>query len=282
MKQVIEYLKFIYDLYDYDLVKIDNYNGENKILYICKKNNINRYLLRISFSKNRIEEDFYAETEFVHYLFINGAKVLDVIPSVRNKFVESVKWKNDIVYVSLFDMLNQILMIDNNIKKINAYDIALKLGNTIGRIHEVSKTINPTYQCVSYFDIYNKEYIEKLIPDAYKTLKIAVIKRLEEIEKLPVSNSVFGLIHFNLCESNYSINYNNEINIFNFDHCMYGWYMFDLATLWIQGINLYVFEKDYFKRMMVFTKLLRRNDRQVQFTSAFAFNPNEQQFSLTS
>lgn len=40
-----------------------------------------------------------------------------------------------------------------------------------------------------------------------------------------------------------------ELTVFDFDNCMYCWYMFDLANLWTHGVGWYQFEPDAAKRM---------------------------------
>lgn len=123
-------------------------------------------------------------------------------------------------------------------------------GKTLGTIHRLSKVYKPLNKRTEFFDKYNQEYIEELIPDEYKDLKIAIGERLEDFYKLPVDESVYGLVHFDFSDGNYHIDMDTgDITVFDFDNCMYCWYMFDLANLWINGTGWFQNEPDPRKRM---------------------------------
>lgn len=63
-----------------------------------------------------------------------------------------------------------------------------------------------------YFEKYNMEYINALISEEY------------------------GLVHFDFSDGNNHIDMGNgNITVFDFDNCMYCWYIFDLANLWTHG-----------------------------------------------
>ena len=59
------------------------------------RNGDNQYVLRISVSGDRSENDYLAETEFVRFLAENGAPVADVIPSIHGRLVECVEAERD-------------------------------------------------------------------------------------------------------------------------------------------------------------------------------------------
>ena len=124
------------------------------------------------------------------------------------------------------------------------------VGKTIGRIHKLSKEYEPSHKRMSYFDKYNMEYIEQLIPDTYGELKKAIAKRIEEFRKLPVNDNVFGMVHFDYCDGNYHVDMSSgDITVFDFDNCIFCWYMFDLAHTWTHGIGWCQFEPDPKKRV---------------------------------
>ena len=103
---------------------------------------------------------------------------------------------------------------------------------------------------MSYFEKYNKAYIDCLIPDTYGELKQAMFERLDAFRKMPVDEECFGLVHFDFSDGNYHIDMSTgEITAYDFDNCMYCWYMFDLANLWTHGVGWCQFEEDAEKRM---------------------------------
>ena len=64
--------------------------GRNRIM-IVSRDGEKKYVLRISDTGDRSENEYLAETEFVRFLAENGAPVADVIPSVRGRLVERIK-----------------------------------------------------------------------------------------------------------------------------------------------------------------------------------------------
>ena len=57
-------------------------------------------------------------------------------------------------------------------------------------------------------------------------------KVVSYLNSLPKENNSFGLIHGDLHLGNFFIDdTENKITIFDFDDCVYGWYMMDIATL---------------------------------------------------
>ena len=94
------------------------------------------------------------------------------------------------------------------------------------------------------------EYIDSLIPDDYSALKSAISRRLDAFNALPTDESSFGLVHFDFSDGNYHVDMSTgAITVFDFDNCMYCWYMFDLANLWTHGVGWCRNERDGEKRM---------------------------------
>ena len=133
-------------------------------------------------------------------------------------------------------------------------DYFFNTGKTLGKIHELSKrfVLTNNYRRPDYFDKYNMEYINRLIPDVsekYVELKKAIAVRLEKFRQLPTDTQNYGLVHFDFSDGNYHIDMSNgDITVFDFDNCMYCWYMFDLANLYLHGEGWFRFENDPARR----------------------------------
>lgn len=98
------------------------------------------------------------------------------------------------------------------------------------------------------------DYIDKLISNQYSKLKHAIAKYFDLFHKLPKNNEIYGLVHFDFNDGNYHVDMETgDITVFDFDNCMYCWYMFDLATLWIHGWGWCMFESDIERRKKIMT-----------------------------
>ena len=250
----IEQAVSLFSLKDYDFHELEGHEGGRNQIFICSKDGEKRFVLRISATADRTEKDYLAETEFVHYLAENGASVADVIPSVNGKLVETVEDDGNQIFISLFEYAKGMLLCDNGYRYREGTPLEeyfYNTGKTLGKIHELSKRFTPStgHRRSDYFDKYNMDYINSLIPEDYSDLKNAIANRLEKFHKLPIDTQSYGLVHFDYSDGNYHIDMTNgKITVFDFDNCMYCWYMFDLANLYLHGEGWFRYESDPIKR----------------------------------
>ena len=248
LTNVLEKAKDFYDLENFEFEQVGGHDGGRNLVYVCKQNGEKKYVLRISALGDRTMEDYEAETGFVHYLAEHGAPVADVIPSKDGKLVECLviqsgekNTANADCFVSLFAYARGILLYENGYRYREGAPITelfYNMGKTIGAIHRLSKQYRPKHKRQQYFDKYNMEYIGKVIPDAYAELKAAIADRLEKFKALPMDPESYGLVHFDFSDGNYHVDLSDgAITTFDFDNCIYCWYVFDLAHLWTHGVG---------------------------------------------
>ena len=248
MEKLLEAARALYPLEDCECRPVPGHEGGRNLIYTCRWNGEPRYALRISILDDRTEEDCLAETEFVRYLAQNGAPVADVIPSRCGRLVERVEQEGKQHFVSLFAWAPGVLMVDNGYRYREGAPLSeyfYNTGKALGAIHRLSKVYKPVHRRPAFFDKYDMDYLDRLIPDEYAALKRAIARRLEEFQKLPTDAESFGLVHFDFSDGNYHADMKTgALTAFDFDNCMYCWYMFDLANLWVHGEGWFRAEKD--------------------------------------
>ena len=122
-------------------------------------------------------------------------------------------------------------------------------GKVLGKLHQLSKGYTPVHRRYSFFDKYNAEYIDTLIPDSLSLLKEKLVELLKTLEGLDRDRESFGMIHFDYNDGNYMIDFaTGQIIVYDFDNSCFGWYMYDLADLWKNGMGWIQFEPDAGKR----------------------------------
>ena len=239
MNRILEEAKKLYTLEGYTFTPVSDHEGGRNRIVIVSLNEEKKYVLRISELGDRSENDYIAETEFVHFLAENGAPVADVIRSVKGRLVERMEADGKGVFVCLFSFAKGMLLADNGYCYREGAPLSeyfYNTGKALGAIHRLSKEYVPVHSRPDYFDKYNMTYIDGLIPDEYSELKKAIAGRLEEFHTLPMDKNCYGLIHFDYSDGNYHIDMDTgAITVFDFDNCMNCWYMFDLANLWIHN-----------------------------------------------
>ena len=250
---MLDEIKALYSLEDYTCTPVEGHEGGRNRVYVCSRNDRKEYVLRVSDLGDRTEEDYLAETEFVHYLARNGAPVTDVIRSVHGRLVESAEADGQKVYFSLFEYAKGMLICDNGYRYREGASLEeyfYNTGKALGAIHRLSREFRPVHRRQAFGEKYTREYIDRLIPDTWADLKDAIARRLDEYQKLPTDTENYGLVHFDFCDGNYHVDMNTgDITVFDFDNCIYCWYMFDLAHVWTHGVGWFQHESDPKKRM---------------------------------
>ena len=248
-----EKARTLYQLEDYEILPVPGHEGGRNLVWVCRLRGEKKDVLRISATGDRTEEDYLAETEFIRYLARNGAPVADVIPSVNGKTVECVEQDGKKIYVTLFEYAKGTLLSDNGYRYREGAPLEeyfYNTGKALGAIHRLSRKYRPFHRRAAFSDKYTPEYIDRLIPDSYADLKQAICRRLAEYRTLPTDPENYGLIHFDFCDGNYHVDLETGgLTVFDFDNCIYCWYMFDLAHLWTHGVGWYQHEPDPKKRM---------------------------------
>ena len=101
--KILEQAVKLFSLKDFDCREVEGHEGGRNKIFVCSKGGEKKFVLRISATGDRIENDYLAETEFVRYLAKNGASVTDVIPSINGKLVEIIDDSGAPVFISLFE-----------------------------------------------------------------------------------------------------------------------------------------------------------------------------------
>lgn len=237
---------------DCEMTPVEEHEGGRNFVYICKYRNEPKYAIRVSMIGDRTENEYLAEAEYVHFLAQGGASVADVIPSVNGKPVEEIILENREIFISCFEYARGILISDNGYQYMDGRPLSeyfFNTGKTLGKIHRLSKKYSPVNKRQDYFEKYNMEYINSLLSEEYSELKYAIAERFELFKQLSRTSEDYGLVHFDFSDGNYHIDMENgNITVFDFDNCMYCWYMFDLANLWTHGEGWCQFEENPEKR----------------------------------
>ena len=253
---ILNQARELYQLNGYELQAVAGHEGGRNDIYICSRGGEKKCVLRISATGDRTEEEYLAETEFVHYLAEGGALVADVIPSKNGRLVERIASENAtdkaVVFVSLFEFAKGMLLSDNGYRYREGAPLTeyfYNTGKALGAIHRLAKSFTPKHRRADYFDKFNMDYIGKLIPDEYAELKAAIADRIRQFTELPQTADNYGLVHFDFCDGNYHVDLNTgDVTAFDFDNCCYCWYMFDLAHLWTHGVGWFQHESDVNRR----------------------------------
>lgn len=242
----------MYGLDGYEFRAISAHDGGRNLVYNCSKTGEAEKILRISFLSDRSKEDLLAETEYIKYLHDNGGSVANVIGSLQGNLVEEIFYDSHNFLVALFDKAKGKIFAENGYKYREGVSITeyyYNCGKILGKLHQLSKEYAPKHKRYDFFDKFNADYIDKLIPDSYLLLKMKMREILKTLEGLDKSRETFGMIHFDFNDGNYFIDFDTgQITVYDFDNSCFCWYLFDLASVWGNGTGWIQHEESAEKR----------------------------------
>ncbi|MCG8500627.1 MAG: phosphotransferase [Firmicutes bacterium] len=242
----------LYDLEGYEITPIEAHERGRNVVYTCEKEGADSKILRIAFLNDRSREDFMAEVEYIRYLFEHGGSVSNVVNSRKGNLLEEIRHSNHTFFVCLFKKARGKMLVENNYRYREGAPITeyyYNCGKVLGKLHQLSKGYTPVHRRYRFFDKYNAEYINTLIPDSLSLLKEKLVELLKTLEGLDRDRESFGMIHFDYNDGNYMIEFaTGQITVYDFDNACFGWYMYDLADLWKNGMGWIQFEPDAGKR----------------------------------
>jgi Ser/Thr protein kinase RdoA (MazF antagonist) len=242
----------LYELEGYEIKPVQAHDGGRNVVFTCEKEGNETKILRIAFLNDRSREDFLAEVEYVKYLFDHGGSVSNVISSRKGNLLEEITHNNHTYFVCLYNKAKGKRLVENNYRYregVPYTEYYYNCGKVLGKLHQISKEYTPVHRRYSFFDKYNAEYINQLIPDSLSMLKEKLVELLKTLEGLDRDRESFGMIHFDYNDGNYSIDFDTgQITVYDFDNSCFGWYMYDLADLWRSGMGGTSKEPDAGKR----------------------------------
>lgn len=242
----------LYGLEGYRIGLISPHERGRNIVYTCEKEGSKTKILRISYLNDRNLEDYLGELEYIKYLYNHGGSVSNVISSLNGNDLEKIPYNRNAFFVSLFEKAKGKRLVENSYRYREGVEITeyyYNCGKVLGKLHQLSKGYTPVHSRYNFFDKYNENYIDELIPDTLSLLKTKLKELIKTLKNFNRSRANFGMIHFDYNDGNYSIDFDNgQITVYDFDNSCFGYYMYDLADLWTQGVGWIQFESDPKKR----------------------------------
>lgn len=225
--------------------------GRNSIFYAEMYQAI-PVVLRISCPDTPDLEWYRAEVEYVRYLYNNGGNVANVISSLNGNLFEEILYHGTTYILCVFEKVKGKLLAENNYRYREGVPLSeyfCSCGKTLGRLHRLSKEYTPTHRRHSFFEKYSERYLDQIIPDEFPILREKLKILLNQLAVLDRGKAVYGMIHFDFNDGNYSIDFDTgKITVYDFDNSCMGHYLYDLADLWINGTGWIQAEPDAEKR----------------------------------
>lgn len=193
------------------------------------------FILRIGHSLRRTQELIRGEVDWINYLAAGGAGVAKAIDSNNGQLVEFIgdNQGGDFMATAFArapgeaptsDMMNENLF--------RAW------GCTLGHIHALSKKYqpaNPAWKREEWDSPVNL-LVESWLPPSEKEALEKFQELMLSLRSLPKDHDSYGLIHQDAHAGNFFVDDGYKITLFDFDDCVYSWFIYDIAMVLFYGL----------------------------------------------
>lgn len=203
--------------------------GFQSFVYECKRNG-EIYILKLTHSSHRSEKMICGELDWIQFLDQNGVSVCRPIFSNSQKLTEVIRCNNSYFTVVAYEKAKGGPLRNGDWNS-NLFEL---WGKNAGKMHYLSKKYAPYSHQIRRpsWDSEDNYNVEKFIPPYQKELIRKFHNIKEKINRFPRGSDSFGLIHADLNATNFFL-HNNQLIFFDFDGCVYSWFIHDIAILLI-------------------------------------------------
>ncbi len=188
------------------------------------------YILRIGHSIRRSENLINGEVDWMNFLAAGGASVARAVLSDGGRLVEPIDDGRDGRFLA-----TAFTKARGRPPWEVGWGPALyrTYGRLLGRIHALSKTYepgNPAWRRPEWDDPLMLE-VEKFVPSGQTGVIEAYRQVREHLSRLPRGPESYGLIHQDAHGANFFVDEEGGISLFDFDDCVYAWYVYDISMV---------------------------------------------------
>jgi Ser/Thr protein kinase RdoA (MazF antagonist) len=189
------------------------------------------FILRIGHSIRRSVALIRGEVDWLNYLYDGGVGVARAIPSRSGELVEVIEDGRGGQFLAVAFIKAK----GGSPSEEGRWNEVLfeRYGRVIGRMHALSKDYqpaDPAWRRRAWDDPLNIEIFHWLPAD-----QTAVVSKgsaiVEYLRSLPQDEHSYGLIHQDAHGGNFFVDDQGNITLFDFDDCIYSWYVNDIAMV---------------------------------------------------
>lgn len=237
-------------------------DGFESFVFAVKETPHKEFILRITHSLHRTENEIRAEIEWINYLVAGGVPAATTLPSLKGDMVEVIALEESCFMAVLFEKLPGHHP-GSDEKDGSTYEL---LGEILGRMHRLTKGFYFSDAALSRRD-WECEITEVSahLPASDTVILDTLQELLLKLSTLPQNRESYGLIHTDAHWGNLFL-HEGGIQIFDFDDSAYMWFINDIAIVLFYGLmDRY---KDYSEEQhiqMILSNLLKgyRKENQI-------------------
>jgi Ser/Thr protein kinase RdoA (MazF antagonist) len=190
-----------------------------------------QFILRLAHSRRRSVALIQGEVDWINYLADGGVGVARAVNSENGYLVEQLDDGQGGAFLATAFVRAQGGPPWENGRWND--ELIVSYGRLLGRIHELTKNYIPRHPNAvrpQWDDNVNMDITLELAvidPTIYQKYN-DVVTYLQSLHK---SQSSYGLIHQDAHAGNFFVNDEGQITLFDFDDCVYSWFIYDIAMV---------------------------------------------------
>jgi len=193
------------------------------------------FILRIGHSLRRTKELIQGEVDWINYLAAGGAGVAKAILSDAGQLVEFLEDDHgDCFMATAFEKA----MGGPPTKELWNPKLFQAWGSLLGRIHALTKAYQPPNPNCRRdpWDSPGNLQVQEWLPPSESISSSKFQELMHYFENLPKSRDSYGLIHQDAHAGNFFVDDAYNITLFDFDDCVYSWFIYDIAMVFFYGL----------------------------------------------
>jgi Ser/Thr protein kinase RdoA (MazF antagonist) len=223
-----------YGLAEEDLALLDGFES-----FIFAARGAERpFILRLSHELRRSAAHTLGEIDWLNFLAARGAGVARALPSPRGLFVERIPdGQGGAFLATAFARAAGGPPWENGRSGPALY---AQYGRLLGRLHALTQEYtpgNPAWRRPAWDDPDNLIDIAKWLPAADRDMLPLFADVLAHLRALPTPPDAWGLIHQDAHTGNFFATDDLRLTLFDFDDCVYGHFVYDIAMVLFYSIT---------------------------------------------
>ena len=213
---------------------LQDIGGFESFVYSFEKDG-GEYILRIGHSRRRSVNMIQGEVDWLNYLSANGAGVAGAVPSLNGELVEVLpdEQGGDFLATAFMKATGGHVT-----REMWNEEFWVRYGRFLGKIHALTKNYQPSqpeWRRPDWNDsIYRETY---WLPESDELARQKYEALMAYLTTLPKDRDSYGLVHQDAHRGNFFVDEAGNITLFDFDDCMYCWYVQDMAMVLFYAIT---------------------------------------------
>ena len=223
-------------------------DGFESFMYEFKRPD-GEFILRLAHSLRRTSVLIRAEVDWINYLAAGGASVARAICSRRGRLVEQIDDGQGGRFLATAFVKARGVPPREHGWTLRLFE---NYGALLGRMHALSKDYQPskTIERRPQWDDPTNMDVMAYIPASQTLVNERFQELMDQLEGLPRDRESYGLIHQDAHGGNLFIDQDGKITLFDFDDCVYSWYINDIAIVLFYIAMLKTDQDDFIHEFM--------------------------------